>query len=224
MAAIGPLGTDAMPRLRFAVTGAWPVDHTAVPTIGFGVRVGSEDGRAIRSVLLDTQIQIAARRRPYDASSTERLFELFGATKDWGTTLRTLLWTRVTAVVPPFTGETDVELHVPCTYDLDVTASRYFAALDGGDVPLEFLFSGTVFYAEPSGALQAGRISWEHDAELRMPLAVWREAMEGHFRDTSWLRLRKDAIDRLAAYRARHALPTWEDALDALLPPGPEGR
>jgi Family of unknown function (DUF6084) len=222
VAAVGPLSSGTMPRLGFAVTGARRVAHTAAPTIGFGVRIASEDGRPIRSVLLDTQIQIAARRRPYDPDAAERLFELFGATKDWGTTLRTLLWTRVTSVVPPFTGTADIELHVPCTYDLDVTASRYFEALGGDDVPLEFLFSGTVFYGDEGGALQAGRISWEQDAELRMPVAVWRETMEHHFRRSGWLRLRKDTIDRLALYRSRHALASWEDALEALLPPDEE--
>lgn len=207
----------AVPELRFAVTGAAPVEHAAVPTLAFDLRVESLGGQAIRSVLLDVQIQIAARRRPYDAGARERLFELFGAPESWGTTLRTLLWTRVTTVVPPFTGVTDVELQVPCTYDLEVVASRYLDALAGGDVPLELLFSGTVFYAGEGGQLQAGRISWEQEAELRLPVAVWRETMDHHFRGTSWLRLRKDTIDRLAAYRSRHALASWEDALERLL-------
>jgi hypothetical protein len=206
---------SAVPQLGFEVTGARRVERTAVPTIGFGLRIAAE--QPIRSVLLDTQIQMAARRRPYTAAEVERLFELFGAEKDWGTTLRTLLWTRVTTVVPPFGGEADVELAVPCTYDLEVTASKYLDALADGDVPLEFLFSGTVFYASGDGFLQAGRISWEQEAELRMPVAVWRETMEHHFRGTSWLRMRKDVVDRLAAYRSRHALASWEDTMERLL-------
>jgi Family of unknown function (DUF6084) len=216
VAAIGPLAS-AVPQLGFAVTGARRVEHTAAPTLGFGLRITTSDERVIRSVLLDTQIQIAARRRAYDARAQERLFELFGATKDWGTTLHTLLWTRVTLVVPPFTEATDVELHVPCSYDLDVSASRYLDALADGEVPLELLFSGTVFYGGEDGVLQAGRISWEQDADFRLPVATWRETLEHHFRGTSWLRLRKDTIDRLAAYRARHALASFEDALEELL-------
>ena len=98
-----------------------------------------------------------------------------------------------------------------------VVASRYFDALDGGEVPLEFLFSGTVFAAGPGGRLQATRISWESDAEYRFPVAVWQETMERYFRGTAWLRVRKDAFDRLAAYKARHAHASWEDALDSLL-------
>ena len=206
-----------VPELGFAVEGAEPLEHAAVPTLRFALRIESRDGRPIRSVLLDTQIQIAARRRPYDAAAHDRLFELFGPVANWGTSLRTLLWTRTTLVVPPFTESTTVDLHVPCSYDLEVMASRYFDALADGDVPLEFLFSGTVFAGTP---LQVTRISWEQEAEYRLPVRVWKETMERHFRGTAWLRLGKDAFDRLSAYKSRHALATWDNAVDGLL----EGR
>jgi hypothetical protein len=204
-------------ELAFTVEGAGRVEHAAVPTVRFAVRIGAASGLAIKSVLLDTQIQIAARRRRYDAAAEEKLFELFGAPGGWGSTLRTLPWTRVTSVVPPFTGSTVVGVEVPCSYDLQVVASRYFDALDGGDVPLEFLFSGTVFAAGSGGMLQATRISWESDAEYRFPVAVWQETMERYFRGTAWLRLRKDAFDKLAAHKSRNALATWEDAIESLL-------
>ena len=207
-------------ELAFAVEGAEPVEHAAVPTLRFAVRVTAPEGRSIRSVLLDTQIQIAARRRRYGAGAEERLFELFGAPEGWGATLRTLPWTRITTVVPAFTDSTLVDVLVPCSYDLHVAASRYFDALDGGDVPLEFLFSGTVFAAGAGGMLQATRISWESDAEYAFPVRVWQEAMERYFAGTAWLRLRKDVFDRAAAYKARGAHATWDDALDALLPEG----
>jgi hypothetical protein len=207
----------AATELAFAVEGAERVEHAAVPSIRFVLRLSAPAGRAIRSVLLDTQIQIAARRRRYDAAAEEKLFELFGAPAGWGATLRTLPWARVTSVVPPFEGSTTVGVDVPCSYDLHVAASRYFDGLDGGEVPLEFLFSGTVFGAGPGGMLQATRISWEADAEYRFPVALWRETMERYFRGTAWLRLRKDAFDRLAAYKSRRTLATWEDAIEALL-------
>ena len=207
----------AAAELAFAVEGAERVEHAAVPSVRFALRLTAPAGRTIRSVLLDTQIQIAARRRRYDAAAEEKLFELFGAPAVWGATLRTLPWTRVTSVVPPFTGSTLVDVDVPCSYDLHVAASRYFDGLDGGDVPLEFLFSGTVFAAGPGGGLQATRISWEADAEYRFPVALWQETMERYFRGTAWLRLRKDAFDRLAAYKSRRALATWEDAIESLL-------
>ena len=204
-------------ELAFTVEGAERVEHAAVPSVRFALRLTAPAGRTIRSVLLDTQIQIAARRRRYDAAAEEKLFELFGAPGGWGATLRTLPWTRITSVVPPFTGSTLVDVDVPCSYDLHVAASRYFDGLDGGEVPLEFLFSGTVFATGPGGMLQATRISWETDAEYRFPVALWQETMERYFRGTAWLRLRKDSYDRLAAYKSRRALATWEDAIESLL-------
>jgi uncharacterized protein DUF6084 len=219
--AASPRPAPAAAELAFAVEAAERMPYAAVPTLRFAVRVTAPAGRAIKSVLLDTQIQIAARRRRYDAAAEEKLFELFGAPGGWGSTLRTLPWTRITTVVPPFTGSTVVDVPVPCSYDLEVVASRYFDALRDGDVPLEFLFAGTVFAAGAGGALQATRISWESDAEFRLPVRTWKDTMEHHFRGTAWLRLRKDAFDRLAAYKSRHALATWEDALDALLEDAP---
>jgi hypothetical protein len=205
------------PALAFSVLDAAPVERAAAPTLAFSVQVVAPGGEAIRSVLLDVQLQIAARRRRYEAEAHERLFELFGPVKDWGTTLHSLLWTRTTLVVPPFTGSTVVELPVPCTYDTEVLASKYLDALPGGDVPLELLFSGTVFYAGASGQLQASRISWEQEADYQLPVRVWRATMERHFPGTAWLRLPKESFDRLCAYKARNAFASWEQALDELL-------
>ena len=207
----------ALPELAFAVTDAAPLERAAAPTLRFTLRVERVGGGPIRSLLLDTQIQIAARRRGYDAAAHDRLFELFGPPGAWGTSLRTLLWSRTTLVVPPFTDSTVVELAVPCSYDLEVAASRYFDALADGDVPLEFLFSGSVFYDGPDGRLQTIRLSWEQEAGYRLPVAVWKETLDRHFRGTAWLRLGKDAFDRLSAYKSRNALARWDDVVDELL-------
>jgi hypothetical protein len=98
-----------------------------------------------------------------------------------------------------------------------VAASKYFNALEGGEVPLEFLFSGTVFYAGADGRLQVGRIGWDKDADYRLPVSVWRAMIDRYFPDSAWLRLRRESFDRLTAYKARHTLLTWEDAVDKLL-------
>ena len=205
------------PALAFSVLDAARVEHAAAPTLAFSLQVDAPPDRPIRSVLLDVQLQIAARRRRYDADAEERLLELFGPVKDWGATLRNLLWTRATLVVPSFSGSTVVDLPIPCTYDMDVLATKYLDALAGGDVPLELLFSGTVFYAGEDGRLQAARISWEEDAEYRLPVRVWRETMDHHFAGTAWLRLPKRSFDELCAYKARNAFATWEQTLDELL-------
>ena len=222
MAAAGPSAAGAagaIPELAFAVTGAARLEHAAAPTLRFALRIASA-GAAVRSILLDIQIRIAATRRAYSHDHDDRLFELFGARADWGTNLRSLLWTRTTLVVPPFTDATEVDLLVPCTYDLDVAAAKYIGALRDGDVPVEFLFSGSVFYAGPDGRLQTARLSWELDAEYRLPVAVWRETMDAHFPESAWLRLDRASHDRLVGYKSRRALPTWAAVVDELL--GPE--
>jgi hypothetical protein len=209
-------GPGSAPQLDFAVRDGGVLDHAAVPTLRFALAIDSA-GAAVRSVALAVEIRIAATRRSYDEGEQERLYELFGRSEDWGRNLRGLHWTSLTAHVPPFTGTTVLELPVPCTYDLEVAASRYFDSLRQGNVPLEFLFSGTVFYAGDDGRLQVGRIGWDKEARFRLPVAAWREMMDRHFPNSAWLRLPRSSFDRLAAYKARHTLPSWEAAVERLL-------
>src|SRR5919204_169439 len=134
---------DAIPELGFSVEDVRPLEHVAVPTLCFELAVESLRGHSIRSVLLDVQLQIAARRRGrYDEGEQQGLTELFGMPDGWGTTLGTVPWMRVTALVPPFERRTLAQLPVVCTYDLEVKASRYLNALRDGVVPVELLFSG----------------------------------------------------------------------------------
>ncbi len=206
-----------IPPLDFAVLGASSVDFAAVPTLSFELQITTAPDQPIRSILLAVQLQIAARQRAYSDAVQPRLLELFGTPERWGTTLRTLPWTTATLVVPPFRGQTTVELPVPCTYDLEVTAARYFAALDDGEIPVELLFSGSLFFQAESGALQTTRIAWDREAAYRLPLAVWKRAMARHFPDSAWLRLGSASFGRLCAYKARHAFASFDAALDALL-------
>lgn len=206
-----------VPQLDFTVVDAAPLEHAAAPTLRFALRIGSAGGVRIRSILLHAQIQIAARARGYDDASVQRLFDLFGAKEAWGSTLRSVLWTRATLVVPGFEDSTVADIDVACSYDLDVAANRYLDALGDGEVPLEFLFSGSVFYSGADGLLQTTRLSWEQEAAYRLPVAVWKDTLERHFRGTAWLRLPKESFDRLVAYKSRHGFLTWEQAVAALL-------
>ena len=206
-----------IPQLDFEIEDAGPRERAAAPTLRFGLRIGAGRDEAIRSIVLDVQVQIASRRRAYDDDTEERLYELFGEPERWGSTLRTLPWTRATLAVPAFTGATTVDLPVPCTYDFEVAASRYLDAVRDGDVPLEFLFGGTVFYADAGGLLKTARIAWDREAEYRLPVRVWRQTMDHYFPGSAWLRLRRDSFDRLYAYKARNALTSWEEAVDSLV-------
>jgi hypothetical protein len=206
---------ETAPALSFAVESAEAVKHAAAPTVAFVLRIESEGD--VRSLMLSAQIRIAAPARGYDEETQARLADLFGRPADWGRTLRSLLWTQANLLVPAFSGVTTARLSVPCTYDFEVAASKYFHALGDGDVPLEFLFSGTLFYAGDGGALRTTRISWESEAAYRMPVAVWQQALDAHFPGAAWLRVRRDVFDRLVAYRTGRTLPTWEAVLEELL-------
>jgi hypothetical protein len=129
------------------------------------------------------------------------------------------LWTHASVVVPGFAGNsTTVDLHVPCTFDFNVAATKYFAGLTEGDIPLNFLFSGTVFYAPCDGALQVAPISWEQEARFKLPVQVWREMMDSYYPNNVWIHLRRDVFERLYRYKMRHGIPTWEQALEEVLP------
>jgi hypothetical protein len=206
---------DAAPELSFAIEDGGVLEHAAVPTLRFGLGVTSSG--EVRSLSLNVQVRIAAPRRPYSEAEETALFELFGRPEQWGRSLQSLHWCNVAVQVPPFAGGTQVDLHVACTYDLEVTATKYLNAVRDGIVPLEFLFGGSVFYPGPDGRLQVAPLSWSHEAEYRLPAAVWREAMDRHFPGAAWLRLRRETFDRLHAHRAREAHLTFDETLEALL-------
>ena len=128
-----------------------------------------------------------------------------------------MLWTHAAMVVPGFEGRTAVKLAVPTSFDLSLAPTKYFFALDDGEVPLTFQFSGTVFYRDAQGALMTERISWAKEARFRLPVAVWRDLIERHYPDGAWLCLRRDVFDRLYRYKARRAVPTWDAVIDELL-------
>ena len=212
-----------MPDLDFRIEGAEVLKYAAVPTLLFKLRMENLEEEPIRSVALNTQVRIAATQRHYEAVEQERLLELFGEPSRWKDTLRSLLWTHTVLQVPRFSGSTVVDMPVTCTYDLEVVAAKYFYALEGGEVPLEFLFGGTVFYNAEGGRLQTARISWEKEAEFRLPIRLWKEMMEHYFPNSAWIRLHRDAFDGLYDYKVRMGLPTWEATVEALLRASEQG-
>jgi hypothetical protein len=212
-----------VPNLDFRVEGAEVPEYAAVPSFLFKLRIENLEEEPIRSVALNTQIRIAATQRHYEAAEQERLLELFGEPHRWKDTLRSLLWTHTVLQVPRFSGSTVVDMPVTCTYDLEVVSAKYFHALQDGEVPLEFLFSGTVFYAGEGGRLQTARISWEKEAEFRLPVRLWKEMIDQYFPNSAWIRLRKDAFDQLYDYKVRKGLPTWEATVETLLRASEQG-
>lgn len=209
-----------MPDLRVQVEGAEVTPFAMVPLLTFRLRVtNASPDETIHNVVLRCQIQIEATKRHYGAGEEARLRDLFGEPERWGQTLRAMLWTHANVVVPPFTGEVTAELPVPCTYDFNIAATKYFYALEEGDIPLDFLFSGSVFYQDGDSALQVAPISWSLEARFRLPVKTWRLLMDTYYPNIAFVELRRDVFDRLYQYKVRHGIPTWEQAVERILPP-----
>ncbi|MGA2133272.1 MAG: DUF6084 family protein [Bryobacteraceae bacterium] len=205
-----------MPDLMFQITGAQPVRFAATPLLGIDIGISNSGPEQIQTVALRCQIQIEVNRRRYTADDQERLRDLFGEPHRWGQTLRNLLWTHAGVIVPAFSGATQVELQVPCTFDFNVAAVKYFHGVSDGEIPLSLQFSGTVFY-EANEGLQVAPISWDKEARLRLPVKLWREMMDLYYPNSAWLCLRRDVFERLEEYKVRTGIPTWEQMLESLL-------
>lgn len=207
-----------MPGLTFSVESAEAIPFAAAPTIAFRLRVvNPSGGLAIQSVALRCQILIETARRHYKTEERESLRDLFGEPDRWSQTLRSLLWTHAAVTVPAFADTVTAELPVSCTFDFNVAATKYFHAIQDQEIPLSFQFSGTIFYAAANGALQIDQIGWDKEARFRLPEKVWREMMDHYYPNSAWLRLRRDAFERLYEYKRLRGLATWEEAVESLL-------
>ena len=206
--------------LNFEVFDAEPLSFAVSPQLIFKLRVtAANENQKIQNIGLRCQIQIEVTRRRYDKAEQAHLKDLFGEPSRWSQTLKTMLWTHSSVTVPQFTGSTIVDLPVECTFDFNIAATKYFAGLDAdGEIPLLLQFSGTLFYAGENGELQIAQIPWSAETKYRLPVQVWQAMMEHYYPNSAWLRLRRDVFDRLHNYKIRHAIPTFEQVLEKLLP------
>jgi len=207
--------------LSFACTGARPQPYAAGPSLLFTLRITAEPDRQVHSIALRCQIRIEPRGRVYTAEEQARLVDLFGGPSRWGETLNPLQLSTVATTVGGFTGQTETDLVVPLTYDLDIAATKYFHGLSGEpgrrrEVPLRLLFSGTVYHATASG-VQLGLVDWNADTMFALPAATWRATMDEHFPQAAWVRVNRSTLDALAAYRSERVIPTWDDTFERLL-------
>ena len=122
-----------MPDLSFSVTEAAPIPYGAAPALAFKLRIANAvAGEAIHTIALRCQIQIEVMRRRYTGEEQGKMLDLFGEPGRWSQTLRSLLWTHASVIVPGFEGTTMADLLVPCTFDFNVAATKYFEGLTGG--------------------------------------------------------------------------------------------
>lgn len=189
--------------------------YAAVPTLMLRLVITELSGDPIHAMALRAQIQIEPQRRRYSKDEERRLLELFGEQPQWGESLRPFLWTHAGAMLTGFTGRTEVDLPVTCTYDFEVAAAKYLHSLSDGEIPLVVLFSGTVF-ARRDGVVSVQPVPWHVEAKYRLPVKVWRDMMDLYFPNSGWIRLRRDTIDALTRYKAERAIPTWDDTFELL--------
>ena len=206
-----------MPNLRFEVESVGSMRDSATPVLVFRLRVSNTPPEErIHSISLNVQLQIQPGRRHYAPAEQSAMNELFGEPARWGTTLRPLFWTTASTTVPGFASSTTVDLRVPCTFDFNVAATKYFHGVQEGEIPVVLLFNGTVFYITGE-TVQVALIPWSQETSCRISAAVWKEMMARHYPDSTWLSLQHDAFERLYRYKVEHGLPTWEQTVDHVL-------
>ncbi len=215
MSEAGPMDAPLV-DLDFACTDVVSDRYAASPTVVLKMRATDVGGQRVHAVALRCQVRVEPIRRHYSEGEADKVVDLFGDRTRWGTTMQPMQLAFLSQVLPSFNGSCDFDLVLPLSYDVEVAAHKYLAALDEGEVPLLLLFSGTVFSGS-AGSLSVQPVPWHKEAQVRLPVAVWREAMDAHFPGQAWLRLSRSAYDDLARYRGRHGLVGWDAVVARLL-------
>jgi hypothetical protein len=190
--------------------------YAVMPSITLTLRISETSGQRIDAIALRCQIRIEPSRRRYTHGEEERLKDLFGETTQWADTLKPMQFTNVSTMVTGFTGSTEIPLPITFSYDLEIGSGRYFASLESGEIPMLLLFSGTIF-SVVDGKFQVQQVPWSKEATYRLPVSVWREAVDVHFPDAGWITMSRHTLDELQRFKTRRALPTWDATVSALL-------
>lgn len=202
-----------MKGLRIEVRSVQPEPEAAAFVFRLQVELTGAD-EPVESLRLRAQVQIQPARRRYAGAEQAALEDLFGTPERWGTTLRPLYWTTVRMQLPALPSGLGAELRVPWPDDVNAAATRYFYALQEGEIPVELLFSGTIFYRsgghESADGIQVAFVPWSLEAACRIPVEVWREVRR-----------------RVQRQRGGRPLPvraglSWNQLLDDVLAAGKE--
>ncbi len=203
-------------EVTFAVLDVVPEPYAVTPILTARVGIAAIGADPVHAIALRCQVRIDPLRRNYSDAEADGLTDLFGTRERWAATQHTFLWQHTTAMVQGFRGATQVDLPLECTYDFEVSSAKYLHALRDGTVPLQFLFSGTVFVQGTRG-FSVQQVPWDREDRHDMPVSVWRNLIEQHFPNTGWLRLNRDTVDALAGYRSAHGLLSHDEAITSLL-------
>lgn len=204
-----PPPTPEVPTPEITVLAAAAVEAALAPTLRFRLRIDDRSGREVYTIALSAQVNLEPAKRRYDDDARAGLADLFGDPSRWGSTTKPIVWTRADVLTPGFTGSCELDLDVPCTFDLDVAVAKYFHSLRDGEAPVAFHFNGRVLYRGEGGSLQVVLVPWTCSADFRLPVATWRDMMDRHHPDSGWVRLREPTIGALrgrATERGLHSL------------------
>lgn len=190
--------------------------YAAGPTVTLKMRAIEHSGARVHALALRCQIRIEPLRRHYTDTEADKVVDLFGNRSRWGSTMQPLQLGFLSHVLPGFVGECSFDLVLPVSYDIDIAAHKYLAALETAEVPLLLLFSGQVFTGT-AGSIAIQPVPWHKEAPGRLPVSVWREAMDAHFPNQAWMRLSRANYDRLAVYRGKRGMVGWDAVVDELL-------
>jgi hypothetical protein len=210
-------GAPATITPEFAVLGVEVVEDAAAPTLRFKLGVSEDSGREIFTIALTAQINVEPARRDHDATTRERLVDLFGEPERWPATTHPFVWAQASTLVPTFTRAGIFALPVPSTFDLEIAAARYFSSLDDGDVPLAFHFSGSILLRGEDGRVQVVSVPWSCSTTWRMPIATWRALMRRHYPGRGWVALQEETVERLTLYRREHGLHSFDACVERML-------
>jgi len=201
---------------QFTVVDIFAEPYAAAPQLTARLRIMESTGQTIHAIALRCQVRIEPQRRRYEEADESGLRALFGERDRWAETLKPFLWMQSNAMVQGFSEITEVDLPLPCTYDFEVTGSRYLHAVTEGTVPLALLFSGTVFTKGATG-FGVEQVPWDCEASYALPVSVWQQMIESYYPNTGWIRLDHDVLTSLADFRSSQGLTTWEETLQTLL-------
>ena len=161
-----------MPDLSFTVESAESVPFAAAPTLVVqAARKNAEPDETIHTVVLRARSRLKSTRRRYsDAEKASCSICSASRTLEPDAALhavdpRQRRYSRRSPAAPwPICRCLAPSISMSPPPNIS-TASR------DGEIPLNLLFSGTVFYARPDGTLQVAPIPWDKETRFRLPVA-----------------------------------------------------
>ncbi len=178
----------------------------------------------IQSGQLVVQVRFEPRLRRWSAAERALLEPLFGPAELWSRSTDAFLWTQTTVPVPAFERETERDVPLRVTLELEHAMGKLLAALSASDaagdrdLPIAVLCRGTLFRTDPAEQrLVAFPFPHLDEAPARVDATVVREALDRSLGGRRPLSVRADLFDRLSRFRLQHGAASVDDALTRLL-------